>query len=124
MYEIGTVAQFESAHRLVGDFGPATRVHGHTYRLEVTVRGERLDASNVLVDVGHLDTLVSTLVGRLHMRDLDEVEGLAGSNTTAEAVARFCWEELASGLRLAGLGTLHVRVWESPRVFGGYEAPL
>lgn len=124
MYEIGTVAQFEAAHRLVGDFGPATRVHGHTYRLEVTVRGERLDASNVLLDVAHLDTLVSALVGRVHMRDLDEVEGLAGSNTTAEAVARFCWEELASGLRLAGLGILHVRVWESPRVFGGYEAPL
>lgn len=124
MYEIGIVAQFEAAHRLVGDFGPATRVHGHTYRLEVTVRGDRLDASNVLLDVGHLDPLVSALVGRLHMRDLDEVEGLAGSNTTAEAVARFCWEELASGLRSLGLATLHVRVWESPRVFGGYEAPL
>lgn len=124
MYEIGTVSQFEAAHRLVGDFGPATRVHGHTYRLEVTVRGERLDASNVLLDVGRLDALVGGVVDRLHMRDLDTVEGLAGSNTTAEAVAEFCWRCLAEGLRHQGLGSLRVRVWESPRVFGGFEAPL
>ncbi|HZF58812.1 MAG TPA: 6-carboxytetrahydropterin synthase, partial [Rubrobacter sp.] len=40
MYEIYVAASFEAAHRLVGDFGPATRLHGHTYRLEVVVRGE------------------------------------------------------------------------------------
>lgn len=124
MYEIGTVAQFESAHRLVGDFGPATRVHGHTYRLEVTVRGDRLEPSKVLLDVGRLDALVAAVVERVHLRDLDSVQGLAGSNTTAEAVAEFCWRGLAEGLQRQGLASLHVRVWESPRVFGGYEAPL
>lgn len=124
MYEIGTVAQFEAAHRLVGDFGPATRTHGHTYRLEISLRGERLDGDNVLFDVGRLDGLVKNLVDRLHYRDLDEVDGLAGRNTTAEAVARFCWDALAPGLRGKGLAALSVRVWESPRVFGGYEAPL
>ena len=34
MYEVGVVAHFEAAHRLVGDFGPAQRMHGHTYRVE------------------------------------------------------------------------------------------
>lgn len=52
MYEIGVTAQFEAAHRLVGDFGPATRVHGHTYRLEVMVRGDRLDDRSVLYEIG------------------------------------------------------------------------
>ena len=41
MYEVYVAARFEAAHRLVGDFGPATRMHGHTYRMEVIVRGQR-----------------------------------------------------------------------------------
>ena len=61
MYEIGVTAQFEAAHRLVGDFGPATRVHGHTYRLEAIVRGDRLDNTCVLYDIGKLRAAVDGL---------------------------------------------------------------
>ena len=48
MYEIGVTAQFEAAHRLEGDFGPATRMHGHTYRLEAIVTGNNLRADGTL----------------------------------------------------------------------------
>lgn len=124
MYEIGVVAQFEAAHRLVGDFGPATRLHGHTYRLEVTLSGARLDESQALFDVGKLDGLVNQLVQKLHFQDLDQVPGLSQVNTTAEAVARFCFQELAPGLTGQGLERLAIRVWESPRVFAGYSEAL
>jgi 6-pyruvoyltetrahydropterin/6-carboxytetrahydropterin synthase len=119
MYEIGVVTQFEAAHRLVGDFGPATRLHGHTYRLEVVVRGERLQQDGTLYDIGRLNAGVAELVGQLNYQNLDDVPGLAGINTTAEHVARFCWEKLQAGLRGLGLSSLLVRVWESP---GAYAA--
>ena len=45
MYEVYVAARFEAAHRLVGDFGPATRTHGHTYRLEVIMRGQHLETT-------------------------------------------------------------------------------
>ena len=99
MYEIGVVAQFEAAHRLVGDFGPATRMHGHTYRLEVIVRGARLQDDGTLYDLGRLGAAVGELVRDLHYRNLDEVAWLAGRNTTAEHVADACWERLAPALR-------------------------
>ena len=121
MYEVGVAAQFEAAHRLVGDFGPATRLHGHTYRLEVVVRGERLDADGVLYDIGRLREAVDGLAGSLHYRDLAEVPGLAGVNTTAEAVAHHCWEVLAADLRGRGLASLLVRVWESPQVYAARD---
>ena len=38
MYEVYVAARFEAAHRLVGAFGPATRTHGHTYRIESSWR--------------------------------------------------------------------------------------
>jgi 6-pyruvoyltetrahydropterin/6-carboxytetrahydropterin synthase len=124
MYEIGVVAQFEAAHRLVGDFGPATRLHGHTYRLEVIVRGARLRPDNTLYDIGRLRPAVDALAAELHYRDLNEVAGLERVNTTAEAVASFIWERLASDLRGRGLDALLVRVWESPQVYAARDDRL
>ena len=124
MYEVYIAAGFEAAHRLVGDFGPATRLHGHTYRLEVVVRGARLRDDGTLYDVGLLRQAVDELAASLHYRDLGEVPGLVGVNTTAEAVARHCWEKLAPPLQGVGLDSLVVRVWESPEVYAAREDPL
>lgn len=124
MYEIYVAAGFEAAHRLVGEFGPATRTHGHTYRMEVIVRGERLDEDGTLFDIGELRPAVEDLAASLHYRDLDEVPGLAGTNTTAEAVARFCWEKLAPSLRGKNLDSLAVRIWESPDVYAARDEGL
>ena len=124
MYEIGVVAQFEAAHRLVGNFGPATRLHGHTYRLDVIVRGPRLSEDGVLFDIGQMRALVDALVGRLHYQDLADVPGLQEVNTTAEAVARYCWDELALQLHQHRLTSLLVRVWESPQVYAAHEDAL
>lgn len=124
MYEIYGAAQFEAAHRLVGDFGPATRPHGHTYRMEVTVRGERLKDDGTLYDIGQLSPAVDELAASLHYRDLNDVPDLAGVTTTAEAVAHYCWERLAPPLRGQGLDSLMVRIWESPQVYAAREDSL
>ena len=81
MYEILVSAQFEAAHRLVGDFGPATRTHGHTYRMEVMVRGQNLKDDGTLYDIGQLSPAVEELAASLHYRDLNEVPDLANTNT-------------------------------------------
>jgi 6-pyruvoyltetrahydropterin/6-carboxytetrahydropterin synthase len=124
MYEVYVAAQFEAAHRLVGDFGPATRWHGHTYRIEVIVRGESLKNDETLYDIGLLRTAVEELASSLHYRDLNEVSDLAGVNTTAEAMARYCWDKLSLPLRDQGLDSLAVRIWESPQIYAAREDAL
>lgn len=124
MYEVYVAAGFEAAHRLKGDFGPAARTHGHTYRLEAVVRGETLAANGTLLDVGELRGVVDGVAASLDYRDLDEVPGLAGKNTTAEVVAGFCWDEISPALRGRGLDSLTVRVWESPQVYAAREGGL
>jgi 6-pyruvoyltetrahydropterin/6-carboxytetrahydropterin synthase len=124
MYEIYVAARFEAAHRLVGNFGPATRTHGHTYRLEVILRGQQLGDDGTLYDIGELGQAVEGLAGSMHYRDLNEVPGLERVNTTAEAVASYCWDKLAESLRGRGLDSLTVRIWESPDAYAAREDTL
>jgi len=124
MYEIYVAARFEAAHRLVGDFGPATRMHGHTYRIEVILRGQHLGDDGTLYDIGVLNQAVDDLAASLNYRDLNEVPDLLGVNTTAEAVADYCWERLAPPLRDEGLDSLVVRIWESPDAYAAREDAL
>jgi 6-pyruvoyltetrahydropterin/6-carboxytetrahydropterin synthase len=125
MYEIGVNAQFEAAHRLIGDFGPATRMHGHSYRVEVAVRGPELRVAGTLIDITLLQGALGQLVAELHYRDLGEVPGLAGVNTTAENLAGYCWRRLAAALAdHPEIVRLAVRVWENPGAYAAYEADL
>lgn len=124
MFEVGIVAQLEAAHRLLGDFGPASRLHGHTYRVEVSVRGESLQEDGTLCDITLIQGAVDGVLKTMHYRDLTELAIFAGRNTTAEVVAQVIFEQVAPHLRGKGLSSLSVRVWESPQAFAGYEAEL
>jgi 6-pyruvoyltetrahydropterin/6-carboxytetrahydropterin synthase len=124
MFEIGIVTQFEAAHRLKGDFGPATRLHGHTYRVEVSVRGEALREDGTLFDIGVLQRAAGESVGRLHYRDLDEIQDLSGQNTTAEVLARHLFQQVAASLGGQGLSILRVQIWESPQAYAACEGEL
>jgi 6-pyruvoyltetrahydropterin/6-carboxytetrahydropterin synthase len=124
MIEVGVVSQFEAAHTLQGDFGPATRRHGHTYRVEAVVRGTQLRADGTLLDVVLLQNAVQAVVAALHYQDLDEVPELAGRNTTVEMVATHFFDAVAARLAGQGLRSLCVRVWESPQAWAAVDELL
>ena len=124
MYEVGVVEHFEAAHSLKGDFGPATRKHGHTYRVELVVRGESLRQDNTLCDIGQLGDALRAALAPLHFRDLDELPAFSGRNTTAEVVAEHLLEEVATGVDHSNLKAIAVRVWESPTAYAAAERVL
>jgi len=123
-FEVGVVAQFEAAHRLNGDFGPAQRLHGHTYRVEVAVRGGSLRSDGTLCDIGVVQAAAQAATAELHYRDLDEVAAFEQLNTTAEVVALHLWNQIAPRLQGLGVESLAVRLWESPQAYAQYEARL
>jgi 6-pyruvoyltetrahydropterin/6-carboxytetrahydropterin synthase len=124
LLEVGIVAQFEAAHRLQGDFGPAARLHGHTYRVEVGVRGESLQADGTLCDITLIHGAVDRALKTMHYRDLNALELFQGKNTTAETVAQVLLEQIIPDLEGRGLSSLFVRVWESPQAYAAYEREL
>jgi 6-pyruvoyltetrahydropterin/6-carboxytetrahydropterin synthase len=121
MYEIGITDEFEAAHALSGDFGPATRLHGHTYRVEVRVTARDVDATGAIYDIGKLRAGLRAVLEEMHYRNLNDLAELAGINTTAEMVARYIFKRIEPPLRAASLAGLKVTVWESPAVFASYR---
>jgi len=124
MYEVGVVEQFEAAHTLRGNFGPATRRHGHTYKVELVVRGDSLQDDGTLCDIGVLQEALKRAVGELNYQDLDDLPAFAKKNSTAEVVAGWLVGQVKGSIPTGVIKSLKVRVWESPGAFASYEELL
>ena len=120
-FEIGITDEFEAAHSLSGDFGPATRLHGHTYRVEVRAEAREIDSTGTFYDIGRLRAELRSVLELLHYRNLNEVSEFAGTNTTAENVARYILKKLAPALRAGSVEGVRVTVWESSSSFASYR---
>jgi 6-pyruvoyl-tetrahydropterin synthase len=120
------------AHSLRGEvFGPAQRLHGATFVVDATFRRAELDADGVVVDIGRASEALRAVLGELGYRNLDEEAGLAGMNTTTEALARLIADRLADAAHSGGLGegareldALVVTLHESHVAWASYERPL
>jgi 6-pyruvoyl-tetrahydropterin synthase len=119
------------AHSLRGEvFGPAQRLHGATYVVDATLRGEDLDEDGVLADIGLAGELLQSVLGELGYRNLDEEPVLAGTNTTTEVLARHVADRLAEEIGRGALGPaagvrgLVVTLHESHVAWASYERAL
>lgn len=102
---------FEAAHRLDWHAGRCKRLHGHHYRLEVSVEGV-LDDNGVIMDFDELDALVhGELVCHWDHELLNDMIG----NPTAEVLAGEAWRALEAPIKARGLELVSVKLWETPR---------
>jgi 6-pyruvoyltetrahydropterin/6-carboxytetrahydropterin synthase len=98
---------FEAAHRLAWHPGKCRNLHGHSYRLDVTVSGP-LDSNGVVMDFDRLTEIVDhEVIAHWDHRDLNEVI----DNPTAELLAHKAWEVLTG----AGLALAALRLWETDK---------
>ena len=110
-FDISTTRQFSAAHALRLYGGALEPVHGHNWRVKVTVSAAKLDAIGVVMDFHELERLVDAIVTPWHNRHLNEVAPFARElNPSAENVAL----HVARSLRLPdGVRLASVEVWET-----------
>ena len=119
------------AHSLSGElFGPAQRLHGATYVVDASFRGESLSDDGILVDIARATEELRGVLAALTYRNLDEVPELAGRNTTTEALAQHVADQLAKRVHEGALGTIApmtsitVTLHESHVAWASYEREL
>jgi 6-pyruvoyl-tetrahydropterin synthase len=112
-------------------FGPAQRLHGATYVVDVTFFRTELDADNLVVDIGRAAEELKDVLGAFNYRNLDEEPAFAGVNTSTEMLARHVADRLAErvhagalGAGAAGLERIAVTLRESHIAWASYERAL
>jgi 6-pyruvoyltetrahydropterin/6-carboxytetrahydropterin synthase len=95
MFELTKEFRFEAAHTLERalDAEPSRRIHGHSYKAEVTLRGPADPATGMVMDVGRLAQKIDAAREALDHRLLDEVPGLGPA--TLENLCVYIWRQLA-----------------------------
>jgi 6-pyruvoyl-tetrahydropterin synthase len=105
MYSVSVRDHMMIAHSFRGEvFGPAQRLHGATYVVDVEFRRPQLDADGVVVDIGRAGAVLHTILGAINYRNLDEEAAFKGRNTTTEFLAAFVFERVVQALERGDLG--------------------
>jgi 6-pyruvoyl-tetrahydropterin synthase len=120
------------AHSFRGEtFGPARRLHGATYVVDLELRRPDLDPDGVVVDIGKLGDCLRAVLNELNYRNLDEAPEFTGRNTTTEFLAREIFDRVAVriedgqlGSNTAGLSSMRVTLRESHVAWAAYEGSL
>ena len=119
------------AHSFRGEiFGPAQKLHGATFIVDLELRRAALDADGLIADIGALTQLLGEVLEPLNYRNLDEVPELSGKNTTTEFLAAEIHRRVSQRLLDGAVGDasafvgLKIALGESHVAWASYDAPL
>ena len=132
MYSVCVRDHVMIAHSFRGElFGPAQRLHGATYVIDVEMRRATLDASGVVVDIGRAGDALRAVVGEFEFRNLDDDAAFAGKNTTTEFLAKVIFDRMAARVAKGelgpggdGLDSMRVTLHESHVAWAAFEGPI
>ena len=132
MYTVCVRDHMMIAHSFAGEvFGPAQRLHGATYVVDVEFKRPQLDENGIVVDIGLAGTALHDVLAALNYRNLDAQSEFSGRNTTTEFLARLVFERLAQAIRSGALGpgagaitAMRVTLHESHVAWAAYEGEI
>jgi 6-pyruvoyltetrahydropterin/6-carboxytetrahydropterin synthase len=118
-FHITTTRHFSAAHQLRLYDGSLEPLHGHNWKVKVTVSAPKLDEIGVVMDFHELERLLNKIVDPLHNRNLNDAPPFKSTNPSAENVAVHIAEQLdlPQGVKLES-----VEVWETDENSAVYRA--
>lgn len=124
MFELSVEVRFSAAHCIEGHAGRCANLHGHNYRVVVTVAGQELNEQGMVIDFGKLKEICRAVTDPLDHTYLNDLPAFAQTNPTAEAIARHTHELVSRGLAEAASGQVRVAsvtVYESDQSCATYR---
>src|SRR3989339_1324623 len=121
MYELNVEDEFASAHYLRGYKGKCERVHGHNYRVMITVKAKKLNKIGLAVDFSEIKVELKKNMEILDHRLLDELPCFKKVNPSAENIAKYIFDSMNKPLKVKQLKLSKVTVWETARASASYS---
>ncbi len=111
------VFHFDAAHHLTSYHGKCERIHGHTYRVDVSVKGS-VEKEGLVLDFLVLKEIVNQkAISFLDHSDLN----LRFSQPSAENIAIWIWDQIQEDIQQLGVELAEIRVYETPSSFVSYQ---
>lgn len=108
---ITKVFTFDSAHHLNDYNGKCKNIHGHTYKLEVTIKGVP-DKNGLVMDFHDLNDIIEDeVLEKIDHKYLNEVFDF---NPTCEMTGLWIWEEIVEKIAKTGCSLERIVLWETP----------
>ena len=113
MFEIEIERCFSAAHQLRGYNGNCSNLHGHNYRVTVTVRSTELARIGIALDFRKLKQALDCLLAEYDHRNLSELPEFQEINPTSEVLARTIYRRMGEKMNEGPIRVWKVRVGES-----------
>jgi 6-pyruvoyltetrahydropterin/6-carboxytetrahydropterin synthase len=127
MFEVSVEETFAAGHALRGYRGQCEKVHGHNYRVRMTIEGPELDAAGLLIDFVEVKRILRAVIEKLDHQFLNDVAPFDKLNPSAENMARYFHEELSRHLDAAARSNrvrlAEVKIWETDTATATYRLP-
>jgi len=115
MFELSIENHFSAAHNLRNYKGKCEKLHGHNYRVQVHLRGEKLDKTGMLADFVEIKQALKKVLDKLDHQYLNEIPPFDKLNPTAENISKYIYDSLVLlfARRSSLFAVFKVTVWES-----------
>jgi len=113
MYELKVITHFAAAHQLKMVGSKCENLHGHNWKIEVFVRGDKLDSAGVLVDFGVVKKHLAGIMSMLDHKYLNELDYFQNGRPSSEHIACFVAKELQKKIDNSAVKVSRVAAWES-----------
>lgn len=120
LFELKVVSQFAAAHQLTGLAGPCERLHGHNWKVEVFVRGEKVAKDGLLIDFKMLKRATEKVLQELDHRFLNELQPFKEESPSSENIAKYIFQSLVRDLNNERVRVDKVTAWESDSACATY----
>jgi 6-pyruvoyltetrahydropterin/6-carboxytetrahydropterin synthase len=123
MFEVSVEDTFAAGHALRGYRGKCENPHGHNYKVQITLHGERLDNIGLLFDFKDLKSAMGEIVERLDHKFINDLEPFTELNPSAENMAKYFYHEVRALLRHRTDDRVKVKlvkVWETDTTTATY----
>jgi 6-pyruvoyltetrahydropterin/6-carboxytetrahydropterin synthase len=113
MYHLMIKTSFAAAHNLINYQGDCENLHGHNWRVEVTVAAKELDVAGLGIDFKILKRQTKQLLAELDHKYLNDLEPFRKTSPSSENISRYIFECLSQNLNNGNVTVERVNVWES-----------
>ncbi|HKL48193.1 MAG TPA: 6-carboxytetrahydropterin synthase QueD [Desulfuromonadales bacterium] len=120
MYHLTIYTQFAAAHNLINYQGDCENLHGHNWKVEVTVGARELDKAGLGIDFKILKKRTYEMLDTLDHKYLNDLEAFREKSPSSENISRYLFEQLASKLDDDNVQLEKVTVWESDNACAAY----